>query len=125
MSENNNLQFYSSQYLSEISSKLISMNKIDILKNLLNLNQDEIKTNSIEYISSGNLEYILIAKSDKLLAIFFTELKTLFIFRNNNEDVNTIWYDYEKIENINCSSLFVNNDDEVSGEFYISTSTIS
>ena len=125
MSENNNLQFYSSQYLSEISSKLVSMNKIDILKNLLNLNQDEIKTNSIEYISSGNLEYILIAKSDKLLAIFFTELKTLFIFRNNNEDVNTIWYDYEKIENINCSSLFVNNDDEVSGEFYISTSTIS
>ena len=125
MSENNNLQFYSSQYLSEISSKLVSMNKIDILKNLLNLNQDEIKTNSIEYISSGNLENILIAKSDKLLAIFFTELKTLFIFRNNNEDVNTIWYDYEKIENINCSSLFVNNDDEVSGEFYISTSTIS
>ena len=125
MSENNNLQFYSSQYLSEISSKLVSMNKIDILKNLLNLNQDEIKTNSIEYISSGNLEYILIAKSDKLLAIFFTELKTLVIFRNNNEDVNTIWYDYEKIENINCSSLFVNNDDEVSGEFYISTSTIS
>lgn len=125
MSENNNLQFYSSQYLSEISSKLVSMNKIDILKNLLNLNQDEIKTNSIEYISSGNLENILIAKSDKLLAIFFTELKTLVIFRNNNEDVNTIWYDYEKIENINCSSLFVNNDDEVSGEFYISTSTIS
>lgn len=125
MSENNNLQFYSSHYLSEISSKLVSMNKIDILKNLLNLNQDEIKTNSIEYISSGNLENILIAKSDKLLAIFFTELKTLVIFRNNNEDVNTIWYDYEKIENINCSSLFVNNDDEVSGEFYISTSTIS
>ena len=125
MPENNNLQFYSSQYLSEISSKLVSMNKIDILKNLLNLNQDEIKTNSIEYISSGNLENILIAKSDKLLAIFFTELKTLVIFRNNNEDVNTIWYDYEKIENINCSSLFVNNDDEVSGEFYISTSTIS
>lgn len=125
MSENNNLQFYSSQYLSEISSKLVSMNKIDILKNLLNLNQDEIKTNSIEYISSGNLENILIAKSDKLLAIFFTQLKTLVIFRNNNEDVNTIWYDYEKIENINCSSLFVNNDDEVSGEFYISTSTIS
>lgn len=90
MSENNNLQFYSSQYLSEISSKLVSMNKIDILKNLLNLNQDEIKTNSIEYISSGNLENILIAKSDKLLAIFFTELKTLVIFRNNNEDVNTI-----------------------------------
>lgn len=124
MSENNNLQFYSSQYLSEISSKLVSMNKIDILKNLLNLNQDEIKTNSIEYNSSCNSENMLIAKSDKLLAIFFVKLKTLVIFRSNGENDDNVWYDYEKIENINCSSLFVNND-EVSGEFYISTSTIS